>query len=255
VVAQLEESLRRLRTDHVDLYWMHAWDRLTPIDETLRALDDLVRAGKVRYVGFSNTPAWKVAQAQVLASLRGWTSLAALQVEYSLLERTSEGELAPAALELGLGVFPWSPLKNGVLSGKYTRANRSAQNPTRGALALPALTDERTYDTVERVADIAGQLGVPPAAIALAWLREQPQVSSTIIGVSSLEQLEANLSALDVRLDASQLRALDDATRPQLDFPAELLTFVGRAAYAGTTINGKLYPATPFAPQSDAERA
>src|SRR5580693_4715755 len=123
IVAACEQSLRRLQTDYIDLYWLHAWDRFTPIDETMRALDDLVRGGKVRYVGLSDTPAWKVAQAQTLAQCRGWTPLVALQIEYSLLERTVEGELIPMALEMGLGVTPWSPLRGGALSGKYTRDN------------------------------------------------------------------------------------------------------------------------------------
>lgn len=132
LTAACEESLRRLRTDYIDLYWMHLWDRFTPIEETLRALDDLVRAGKVRYIGFSDTPAWKTAQAQVLARFRGWTPLAALQIEYSLIERTVEGELMPMARELGLGVAPWSPLRAGVLTGKYTRENAGDANPGRG---------------------------------------------------------------------------------------------------------------------------
>src|SRR5665213_3270147 len=118
-----EQSLRRLQTDYIDLYWMHCWDRFTPIEETMRALDDLVAAGKVRYIGFSDTPAWKVTQAQVTAKMRGWIPLIALQLEYSLLERTIEGELVPAALEFGLGITPWSPLMSGMLTGKYTREN------------------------------------------------------------------------------------------------------------------------------------
>ena len=132
IAASCEQSLRRLRTDYIDLYWMHSWDKFTPIEETLRALDDLVQAGKVRYVGFSDTPAWKVAQAQTIARFRGWTPLIALQVEYSLIERTVEGELMPAAIELGLGVTPWSPLRGGVLSGTYTRANARTMKAARG---------------------------------------------------------------------------------------------------------------------------
>jgi aryl-alcohol dehydrogenase (NADP+) len=124
VIAQVDESLRRLRTDYLDLYWLHNWDRSTPIEETMRTLDDLVRAGKVRYLGFSNTPAWLTAQAQLMAQLKGWTPLTVLQVEYSLLARTVEGELAPLALDQGLALVPWSPLKNGFLSGKYRRGRQ-----------------------------------------------------------------------------------------------------------------------------------
>src|SRR6185436_1600031 len=123
VVSSCEQSLRRLQTDYIDLYWMHAWDRHTPIEETMRAMDDLVRSGKIRYAGFSDAPAWKVAQAQVTAQLRGTTPLIALQIEYSLLERTVEGELIPMARELGLGITPWGPLRGGALSGKYKRAD------------------------------------------------------------------------------------------------------------------------------------
>src|ERR1700754_3387852 len=121
IIAQLDETLRRLRTDHLDLYWLHNWDRHTPVEETMHTLDDLVRAGKVRYLGFSNTPAWYTAQAHTLAQLRGWTPLVALQVEYSLLARTVEGELAQLALDQGMALVPWSPLRNGFLSGKYRR--------------------------------------------------------------------------------------------------------------------------------------
>ncbi|MEY2469704.1 MAG: hypothetical protein QOF21_2402, partial [Actinomycetota bacterium] len=151
IAAACEQSLRRLQTDYIDLYWMHMWDKHTPIEETMRALDDLVRAGKVRYIGFSDTPAWKVAQAQTLAQLRGWTPLIALQVEYSLIERTVEGELIPMALELGLGVTPWSPLRSGVLSGKYTRENAKTAKADRGERVTQFL-DERTFAIIDELA-------------------------------------------------------------------------------------------------------
>lgn len=255
IIAQLEESLRRLQTDHVDLYWIHAWDRLTPIDETMRALDDLVRAGKVRYVGFSDAPAWKVTQAHMLATARGGNPLVGIQVEYSLLERTVESELLPAADELGLGVMAWSPLKNGILSGKYARADSGKHAPDRGAFALGPLDDERTYDIVERAAEVAGRMGIPTATLALAWVRSQRHVTATILGVRSVEQLDANIGALDVRLDAEALRLLDAVSRSRLPFPSDLLAVMGRVAYGGTTIDGVAYPATAYAPWSDADRA
>ena len=146
IVAACEQSLRRLQTDYIDLYWMHCWDQLTPIDETMRALDDLVRAGKVRYIGFSDTPAWKVAQAQTIAQFRGWSPLVALQIEYSLLERTVEGELIPMARELGLGVTPWSPLRGGVLSGKYTRENAATAKADRGERVTQFLNERDLRD-------------------------------------------------------------------------------------------------------------
>src|SRR5581483_8390575 len=173
LVAAAEQSLRRLQTDYIDLYWLHCWDRFTPIDETMRALDDLVAAGKVRYVGFSDTPAWKVSEAQVTARLRGWTPLIALQIEYSLLERTVEGELIPMARELGLGVTPWSPLKSGVLSGKYTRANAGTVEPGRGAWVKQHL-QEQAYRVIDVLGDVAKKLSTTPARVALAWVRSRP---------------------------------------------------------------------------------
>jgi len=255
VIAQLEESLRRLRTDYVDVYWIHAWDRLTPIEETLRVLDDLVRAGKIRYIGFSDVPAWKMTQAHLLACTRGFAPLAGVQLEYSLLERSVEAELLPAASELGLGVVPWSPLKNGILAGKYRRADRGRHAPARGAWALGPLAHDRTYDIVERASDLALALGVPTATLALAWVNAQPGVTSTIVGVRSLAQLDANLAALTLRLDEAVLRQLDEISKPQLPFPADLLAMIGRVAYGGTTVDGIEYPATPFAPQHDGDRA
>src|SRR5947209_412774 len=166
IVASCEQSLRRLQTDYIDLYWMHCWDRFTPIDETMRALDDLVDAGKVRYIGFSDTPAWKVAQAQTLASLRGWTRLIALQIEYSLLERTVEGELIPMALELGLGVTPWSPLRGGALSGKYTRDNAGTVKADRGERVTQNLGD-KVYTIIDELIAIGREQHASPASVAL----------------------------------------------------------------------------------------
>jgi aryl-alcohol dehydrogenase-like predicted oxidoreductase len=253
IAASCEQSLRRLRTDYIDLYWMHAWDRFTPIDETLRALDDLVRAGKVRYIGFSDTPAWKVAQAQTLASLRGWSPLVALQIEYSLVERTVEGELIPMALELGLGVTPWSPLRGGALSGKYTRANASAAKPDRGERVTAAL-DERTYAIVDELATIAAAHGTNSAAVALAWVQGRPSVASTIIGARRLDQLDQNLAALDVSLTADDVAALDKLSAPSLNFPASFLKFAPMFAHGGATVNGVPSAAWPLLPKSDAER-
>src|ERR1044072_3481139 len=154
IVSACENSLRRLQTDYIDLSWLHNWDVNPPIDETMAALEDLVRAGKVRYLGVSDTPAWKIAQAQVLSHFRGWSSFISLQIEYSLLERSVEQELVPMAKEFGLGITPWSPLKSGVLSGKYTRANHGKQKADRGAWAESNLT-EKTYDIIDALIAIA----------------------------------------------------------------------------------------------------
>jgi aryl-alcohol dehydrogenase-like predicted oxidoreductase len=253
LLAAVHESLRRLQTEYVDLLWMHCWDRHTPIEETMRALDDLVRAGKVRHVGFSDTPAWKVAQAQVTAQFRGWAPLVGLQIEYSLIERTVEGELLPMARELGLGVTPWSPLKSGVLSGKYTRENAGKVKADRGAWVEAAL-DERTYAIVDVVLQVARDLGATPAHVALAWVAGRPGVASTIIGARTIEQLEDNLGALEVRLSPEQVKALDDVSRPTLGFPAAFLENAGMFMHGGLTVNGLAAPPWPLAPRPGAER-
>jgi aryl-alcohol dehydrogenase-like predicted oxidoreductase len=237
IVESCEHSLRRLQTDYIDLYWMHFWDPYTPIDETMRALDDLVRAGKVRYIGVSDTPAWKVAQAQVLAELRGWTPFVALQIEYSLIERTVEGELVPMAREMGLGITPWSPLRGGVLSGKYTRANAKDANPDRGDRVKAFLT-ERNLAMIDELIRVAHDLGATPAAVALAWVQSRPGVASTIIGARRMQQLEDNLKALDLVLPAEHVAALDKMSEPTLNFPAPFFQMIPMFAQGGTTVNG-----------------
>src|SRR5689334_21811423 len=219
IVAACEQSLRRLQTSYIDLYWMHCWTPITPIEETMRALDDLVDSGKVRYIGFSDTPAWKCAEAQTLARLRGWTPLAAIQIEYSLLERTVEGELIPMAQELGMGVTPWSPLKGGVLSGKYTRDKHGQHEPGRGGWVTSSLRDA-TYDVVEAASQIAKELDTTVSRVAIAWVQGRQGVTSTIIGARTMQQLEDNLGALDVKLSPAHLEKLEALTKPSLNFPA-----------------------------------
>ena len=253
IIASCEQSLRRLRTDYIDLYWMHAWDKSTPIDETMRALDDLVRAGKVRYIGVSDTPAWKVAQAQMLAEWKAWTPFIALQVEYSLIERTIEGDLLPMAHEFDLGVTPWSPLRGGALSGKYTRANAGTQKADRGDRVMSFL-NERTFAIVDVLERIGQELQVSPAAVALAWVQQRPGVTSTIIGARSMAQLEQNLTALDVRLTPEHNVALDAVSAPTLGFPHAFLKFASMFSGGGTTVNGEPSVPWPMAPSSDAER-
>jgi aryl-alcohol dehydrogenase-like predicted oxidoreductase len=253
IVAQCEQSLRRLQTDYIDLYWMHAWDRHTPIEESMGALEDLVRSGKVRYIGFSDTPAWKVSEAQTIARLRGTTQLVALQIEYSLLERTVEGELVPMAREMGLGITPWSPLKSGVLSGKYTRQNAGQIKADRGAWAESNL-NERTYTLIDELQKVAAALDTTVARVALAWVQNRPGVTSTIIGARTLKQLDDNVAALDVKLKPEHVAALDALSKPVLNFPANFLAGTPVFVNGGTTVNGESAPAWPLAPKSDAER-
>ena len=253
IVAACEQSLRRLRTDYIDLYWMHFWDQFTPIEETMRALDDLVRAGKIRYIGISDTPAWKVAQAQTQAHFRGWAPIIALQIEYSLIERTVEGELTPMALELGLGVTPWSPLRGGVLSGKYTRQNKDQLKSDRGERVTKFLT-ERTYTIIDELIRLAGELNSTAAAVALAWVQSRPSVASTIIGARRLDQLDQNLAALDLALTDAQIAALNKVSEPILSFPAGFGPMATMFGQGGTTINGAPSQMWPMLPQRDDER-
>lgn len=252
IVAQCEQSLRRLQTDYVDLYYLHNWDRFTPIEETMSALDDLVKSGKVRYIGISDAPAWKVAQAQITAHFRGWNSLIALQIEYSLMERTVEGELTPMAQELGLGVLPWSPLKGGSLSGKYTRANGAKKQGLRATIGGDIT--EKQFDIIDAVAQVAAELNATSSAVALAWLQVQPGVTSTIIGASKLDQLEDNLKALDLTLTAEQITTLSTASTPTLNFPADFLTRSPSVAHAGAMVDGVPSQATFLVPQDDSAR-
>ena len=253
IVASCEQSLRRLQTDYIDLYWMHCWDRYTPIEETMRALDDLVASGKVRYIGFSDTPAWKVSQAQTIAGFRGWAPLVALQIEYSLLERTVEGELIPMALEMGLGVTPWSPLKGGVLSGKYTRENAATVKADRGERVTQNL-GEKVYTIVDELIAIGKELNASPASVALAWVQRRPGVASTIIGARRMDQLDQNLAALDLALTADQIARLDKLSKPMLGFPMPFLSVASMFSQGGTTVNGEKGVVWPLAPKNDSER-
>ena len=237
IIEQCEQSLRRLQTDYIDLYWLHNWDRFTPIEETMRALDDLVTAGKIRYIGFSDTPAWKGAQAQTIAHFRGWSPIIALQLEYSLRERTVEGELIPMAQELGLAVTPWSPLNNGVLTGKYTRENAGTVKGSRGEY-MQSLT-EKDYELLDTLGEIAHELDTTSAAVALAWVQGRPGVTSTIIGARTRKQLDENLTALDLQLSPAHVAALDNLSEPTLNFPSRIIrTFSLNASHSGATVNG-----------------
>jgi aryl-alcohol dehydrogenase-like predicted oxidoreductase len=245
IVASCENSLRRLQTDYIDLYWLHNWDAHTPIEETMAALEDLVRAGKVRYLGVSDTPAWKVAEANVTAKFRGWSQFIGLQIEYSLLERSVEQELVPMALELGLGITPWSPLKSGALSGKYTRKNAGSVKADRSTFIQGAL-NEKTWTIVDELEKIAKAHDSTVARCALSWVQSQPGVTSTIIGARRLTQLEDNVKALDVTLTKDELAKLDALTKPTFGFPQSMAPFFPAIHNGGTMVNGTQMPASGF---------
>ncbi|GID32237.1 aldo/keto reductase [Paractinoplanes brasiliensis] len=240
---QLEASLRRLGTDYIDLYWLHNQDPHTPLEETLGTLEDLVRAGHIRYIGLSDTPAWAVARLATIAELRGWSALAGIQVEYSLLERTVEGELFAAVRGLGLGVTPWSPLHGGVLTGKYTRSVGRPTDSGRAKMGNADSLPESTYVLLDELAEIADRLNTTVASVALAWVTGRAEVTTTIIGVRTVEQLDANLGSLRVEIPAADLARLDELTRVPLPFPFPMLeAIVPTWQQPGVTINGVVGP-------------
>jgi aryl-alcohol dehydrogenase-like predicted oxidoreductase len=245
IIAACEQSLRRLQTEYIDLYWLHNWDKHTPIEETMQALHDLVQSGKVRYVGVSDTPAWKTTQAQMIAQFRGWSPFVGLQIEYSLLERTVEGELIPMGIELGMGVTPWSPLRGGVLSGKHTRDNAGKPGVTRRASTANYL-NEKTFLLLDELAHVARALDTSVARVALSWVQNRPGVTSTIIGARTLPHLNDNLAALDLTLTAEQTAKLDELTTPTLNFPARFLPAAGAIQNGGTSVNGERSDASPW---------
>jgi aryl-alcohol dehydrogenase-like predicted oxidoreductase len=215
----LETSLRRLRTDYLDVYWVHMWDRHTPIDETMRALDDAVRAGKVLYVGISDAPAWVVARAHTLAQWHDWSPFVGLQVPYSLLQRDIERELLPMAESLGLGVTVWSPLAGGVLSGKYTRAD-TPKTGTR--LAVDSLST-RDHAVARAVQDVADDLHATPSQVAIAWTTSRSRAIHPIIGARNAEQLRDNLAAAELVLPPEAVTRLEQASEFTLGFPSDFI--------------------------------
>jgi aryl-alcohol dehydrogenase-like predicted oxidoreductase len=223
----LEASLRRLGVEAVDLYQAHAWDPLTPLPETLRFFDDAVRAGKIRYAGVSNFTGWQLQKAALLSQHLGLTPVVTLQPQYNLLARDIEFELTDVCRNEGIGILPWSPLGGGWLTGKYQRdtpptgATRLGENPERGVEAYAGRNaDERTWRVVDAVRGVAERRGASMAAVALAWLADRPAVSSVILGARTVTQLDDNLAAADLSLDAEATRLLDEASTPQVaDYP------------------------------------
>lgn len=215
MVQSLEASLRRLNTDYVDLLWVHAWDFLTPVEEVMRALDDVVRAGKAFYVGISDAPAWVVAQANTMAELRGWTPFVGLQIKYSLIERTAERDLLPMARALDIGVTPWAPLGAGLLTGKFCNGAR----PQGARLEMSPSVNERNLAIADEVVRVAEEIGRTPSQVALNWLRAQPGVIIPIVGARTLDQLKENLGCLDFVLPEDQVESLSEATKIELGFP------------------------------------
>jgi aryl-alcohol dehydrogenase-like predicted oxidoreductase len=234
MMRSVEASLKRLQTDYIDLYWLHIWDKITPLDEVMRGFDDLVVQGKILYAGVSDMAAWAVARANTLAELRGWTPFVGLQIEYSLIERTVERELIPMAESLGLGVTAWSPLAGGVLTGKYDQGKAEADARMNSEMAKEfSRSDERTRAVVRAVLAVAHDVGRSPAQVALAWLRQRPTPVIPIIGARRLAQFRDNLASLDLTLNPEQVERLDKASHIELGFPHDF--------YSRHMVKGILY--------------
>jgi aryl-alcohol dehydrogenase-like predicted oxidoreductase len=240
IVQAVETSLKHLGTDYIDLYYLHMWEGRTPVEEIMRALDDLVRSGKVLYLGISDTPAWQISRANMLAELRGWTSFIALQIEYNLGQRTGERDLLPMARELGIGVLPWSPLGGGLFSGKYSRDDLAVDTRSKGTrkewMRQFGRFTERHLAIADVVNRIAQEIGRTSAQVAVAWTLMQPGVTSTVLGVRTTDQLLDNLNAMTVELSPEQIHDLDQASAIELGFPHDFLAQVRPSALDGGTV-------------------
>jgi aryl-alcohol dehydrogenase-like predicted oxidoreductase len=258
VRAAIEGSLRRLGTDHIDLYWAHVWDQVTPAEELLRTMTDLVRAGHIRYYGLSNVPAWYATKLATLAAVHGQPGPVALQFEYSLAERGIEYEHAAVAREFGMGLVPWSPLAGGFLSGKYRREDAAEKEPSTPGLPSASAADtppteggrlnganpfgdtkftDRNWDILDVLRKVADEVGSSPAQVALAWVAGRPGVDSTLIGASRPDQVASNVAALDVQLSPDQRARLDEASAPPSVAPFNLASpFIRKLVFGGTEV-------------------
>lgn len=230
MMRSVEASLKRMNTDYIDLLWLHAWDFLTPVEEVLRGLDDLVKMGKVNYIGISDTPAWVVARANTIAELRGWTAFTGLQVEYSLLQRTPERDLIPMAKEMKLAVTPWAPLAGGALTGKYLKGEtgRVKENSAR--------RNDRANGIVNVLVNVATQMGVTPAQVAIRWAMQKEHTSIPIVGAGKANQLAESLGAVNIIIPEEHMHALNEVSAIELGFPHDFL--------AGDAVNQVLFGGT-----------
>jgi aryl-alcohol dehydrogenase-like predicted oxidoreductase len=247
IMENVHHSLRRLQTDYIDLLWIHAWDWNTPMEETLRTMNDLVSAGKVRYIGVSGAPAWKIAQSQMFAQFKGWAPFMGLQINYSLLERTVEAELVPMAMEMGLGIITWSPLQGGLLSGKYNRSNNGIVKDSRMQVTgREAPLKEHELAIIDKLEEIAEAHRATVAAVALAWVLSRPGVCSTIIGVRNIKQLETNAAAISIILTEDEITALNNLSTPPVTFVNAHTSVSQMFQHGGIEINGVKPPSLPL---------
>ena len=219
IMHQLDDSLKRLQMDHIDLYQIHGFDPITPLEETMRGLEDVVRSGKVRYIGCSNLAAWQVMKANGIADKHGWGKFVSTQNYYSLSGRDLENDLVPMAQDQQMAILPWSPLAGGFLSGKYTRDNKPEGDSRRLTFDFPPVNQERAYDIIDVMQEVAQEQNVSVAQIALAWVLAKPGVTSVIIGAKNTAQLLDNIAATDVKLTDEQLAKLDKASATPKPYP------------------------------------
>lgn len=227
IFNSVDQSLQRLQTDHIDVLYVHGVDPKTEIEEILRSLNDIVNSGKVRYIAICNWPAWMVAKAQAIAKYNGWHKFIGLQYYYSVVSRDIEHELVPMAADHNLSIFPWSPLAGGFLTGKFTRES-SASGTRREAFDFPPIDKEKAYDTVDVMKAIGQQYDASPAQVALAWVRQQPGITSTIIGAKSAEQLKDNIKSIEVELSADDLEKINAVSPLPAQYPGWMVQRQGR---------------------------
>jgi aryl-alcohol dehydrogenase-like predicted oxidoreductase len=231
MIQSVERSLKRLKTDYIDLFWLHSWDFMTPVEEVMRAFDDLVRAGKVLYIGVSDTPAWVVSRANMLAELRGWTSFIAMQVEYNLIERTAERELIPMAKALDIGVLGWSVLASGILTGKYNKTSDTKESRRLDKAQFYELS-ERNLSIASSVTKIAEEIEYKSSQVAINWVRSKGVIP--ILGATKLSQIQDNLTCLDFQLSSEHIQELDEISQIEMGFPHDFLERTKGATFGNT---------------------
>jgi aryl-alcohol dehydrogenase-like predicted oxidoreductase len=239
IMQQIDDSLSRLQMDHIDLYQIHGFDALTPLEETMRGLEDVVRSGKVRYIGCSNLAAWQVMKANGIAEKNGWTKFVSTQNYYSIAGRDLENEIVPMVQDQQMGILPWSPLAGGFLSGKYTRTNKPEDGSRRLSFDFPPVDQEHAYDIIDVMETIANEHGVSVARIALAWVLAQPAVTSVIIGAKNTDQLMDNIKAADLSLTTEQLTQLDEVSKKPKPYPQWMIERQGNDRLAPASFTPK----------------
>lgn len=244
ILNALDASLKRLALDHVDLYQVHAVDFLTPMDETLRALEDMVRSGRVRYIGASNHAAWQVMKALGISAQHGWSRFESVQAYYSIAARDLEREIVPLAQDQQLSILVWSPLAGGLLSGKFNRDDAGPEGARRTTFDFPPVDRERAFRCVDAMRPIAQAHGVSVARVALAWTLRQPGITSVIVGAKSVGQLRDNIAASELELSDTQMAALDEASKLPPEYPGWMIAFQRRDREPGTAIKFETKPVT-----------